>query len=134
MMRSILLKPIKLGFWLIFLLVVRVFVTNGFFCKTLRTDGSIEKYKARFIVVGRNQIEDFDFFDTYFLVSKITTIRVLIAIACVFNLNIHQMDVKTIFLNVDLKEEIYMDQPKGFVEFGKEKKVYKLVKSLYGLK
>ena len=44
------------------------------------------------------------------------------------------MDVKTIFLNGDLKEEIYMDQPEGFVELGQESKVCKLTKSLYGLK
>ena len=58
----------------------------------------------------------------------------LIAIAAIFDLKIHQMDVKTAFLNGDLKEEIYMDQPEGFVELGQESKVCKLIKSLYGLK
>ena len=46
----------------------------------------------------------------------------------------HQIDVKTVFLNGVLEEEIYMDQPKGFVEPGQESKVCKLIKSLYGLK
>ena len=64
------------------------------FRKKLRTDGSIEKFKARLVVIGCKQIEGVDFFDTYSYVSKVTTIRVLIILACVFNLEIHQMDVK----------------------------------------
>ncbi|XP_077230109.1 uncharacterized protein LOC143863304 [Tasmannia lanceolata] len=64
----------------------------------------------------------------------ITSIRVLIAVAAIHNLVIHQMDVKTAFLNGSLEEEIYMDQPDGFVAFGQEDKVCKLLKSLYGLK
>ena len=102
--------------------------------KKLRTDGSIEKFKARLAVIGCKQIKGVDFFDTYSPVSKVTTIRVLIALACVFNLEIHQMVVKVAFLNGELEEEIYMSQPEGFLELGKEKKVCKLVKSLYGLK
>ena len=58
----------------------------------------------------------------------------LIALAAVHDLKIHQMDVKTTFLNGELEEEIYMEQPEGFIVHGKEKKVCKLVKSLYGLK
>ena len=58
----------------------------------------------------------------------------LIAIAAQYNLEIHQMDVKTAFLNGELNEEIYMEQPKGFSVPRKEKKVCKVVKSLYGLK
>ena len=58
----------------------------------------------------------------------------LTAIAAIHNLKIHQMDVKTAFLNGDLDEEIYMEQPEGFAVPGQEKKVYRLVKSIYGLK
>ena len=58
----------------------------------------------------------------------------VLAIAALRNLEIHQMDVKTAFLNGDLDEEIYMEQPEGFVAPEQEKKVCKLVKSLYGLK
>ena len=58
----------------------------------------------------------------------------LLAIAALHNLEIHQMDVKTAFLNGDLEEEIYMEQPEGVVVKGQERKVCKLVKSLYGLK
>ena len=66
--------------------------------------------------------------------SSITTIRILIALASIHNLVIHQMDVKTAFLNGDLDEEIYTEQPEGFIVKGQEHKVCKLVKSLYGLK
>ena len=66
--------------------------------------------------------------------TRITSIRMLIAIAVLYNLEIHQMDVKTTFLNGDLDEEIYMEQPEVFIVPGQEKKVYRLVKSLYGLK
>ncbi|CAA7023934.1 unnamed protein product [Microthlaspi erraticum] len=100
----------------------------------LKTDGAIDKYKARLVVQGFRQVEGLDFFDTYSPVTRITSIRILIAIASLRDLEIHQMDVKTAFLNGDLEEEIYMKQPEGFVTPGQEHKVCKLVKSLYGLK
>jgi hypothetical protein len=63
-----------------------------------------------------------------------TTIRVLLSLAASYGLLVHQMDVKTTFLNGELDEEIYMEQPNGFVVKGQESKVCKLLKSLYGLK
>nr|GEW23329.1 zinc finger, CCHC-type [Tanacetum cinerariifolium] len=75
-----------------------------------------------------------DYFDNYASVARITTIRLLLALAAIHNLVIHQMDVKTAFLNGDLDEEVYMKQPKGFVMQCNEHKVCKLVKSLDGLK
>ena len=96
--------------------------------------GSIDKFKARLVAKAFKQKADLDFFDTFSLIIRITSIILLITIAAIFYLKIHQMDVKTAFLDGDLEEEIYMDQPEGFVEPGQESKVCKLTKSLYGLK
>nr|GEU99199.1 zinc finger, CCHC-type [Tanacetum cinerariifolium] len=74
------------------------------------------------------------YFDTYAPVARITTIKLLLALAAIRNIVIHQMDVKILFLNGDLKEEVYMKQPEGFVMPRNEHKVCKMVKSLYGLK
>ncbi|GKD48605.1 zinc finger, CCHC-type containing protein, partial [Tanacetum coccineum] len=84
--------------------------------------------------LGFKQKEGVDYFDPYAPVAHITTIILLLALAVIHNLVIHQMDVKTTFLNGDLDEEVYMKQPEGFVMPGNEHKVCKLVKSLYGLK
>ena len=100
----------------------------------MKLDGSIDKFKARLVAKGFKQKADFDFFDTFSSVTRITSIRLLIAIVAIFYLKIHQMDVKTTFLNGDLEEEIYMDQPEDFVKPRQESKVCKLTKSLYGLK
>ena len=99
----------------------------------MKADGSIEKYKARLVVKGYRQKEGLDYFDTYFPVTRITSICMLIVIAVLYNLEIYKMDVKTAFLNGDLNEEIYMEQPERFVVSGQEEKVCRLVKSLYGL-
>ena len=79
----------------------------------MKPDGSIDKFKARLVAKGFKQKADLDFFDTFSRVTRITSIRLLISIAAIFYLKIHQMDVKTAFLNGDLEEEIYMDQPEG---------------------
>jgi hypothetical protein len=67
-------------------------------------------------------------------VARLTTIRTLIDVAASYGLIIHQMDVKTAFLNGELDEKIYMDKPEGFVADGQENKVCRLLKSLYDLK
>ena len=102
--------------------------------RKLKPDGFIEKFKARLVTKGFKQKEDINFFDTFSPVTKVTSIRLLIAIVAIHNLMIYQMDVKTAFLNGELEEEIYTDQPEGFTMPGNEHKVCKLLKSLYGLK
>ncbi|GJT12276.1 zinc finger, CCHC-type containing protein [Tanacetum coccineum] len=75
-----------------------------------------------------------DYFDTYAPVTRISTIRLMIALASIQNLIIHQMDVKMTFLNGELDEEVYMNQPQGFIMPGNKDNVCKLINSLYGLK
>jgi hypothetical protein len=86
------------------------------------------------VAKGYTQKEGEDFFDTYSHVTMLTTIRVLLSLAASHGLLVHQMDVKTAFLNGELDEEIYMEQPDGFVREGQGRKVCKLLKTLYGLK
>ncbi|KAA3471288.1 Retrovirus-related Pol polyprotein from transposon TNT 1-94 [Gossypium australe] len=90
--------------------------------------------KARLVVKEFTQKFGVDYFDTYSYVTKISTIHVLFALAFIHNLLVHQLDVKLAFLNNDLDEEIYIEQPPRFVTSGMEDKVCRLKKSLYGLK
>jgi hypothetical protein len=87
------------------------------FKKKLRPDGTIERYKARFVAKGYTQKEGEDFFNTYSPVARWTIIRVLLSLATSHGLINHQMDVKIAFLNGEL-EEIYLDQPDRFIANG----------------
>ncbi|GKE06402.1 zinc finger, CCHC-type containing protein, partial [Tanacetum coccineum] len=78
------------------------------FKRKMKVDGTIDKFKARLVIQGFRQKERIDYFDTYSPVARITTIRLLLALAAIHNLVIHQMDVKTAFLNGDLEEELYL--------------------------
>ena len=75
------------------------------FKKKMKADGSIDKYKVILVIKGYKQKEALDYFDTYSPITRISSIRMLIVIAAIHNLEIHQMDVKTTFLNGDLDEE-----------------------------
>ena len=77
--------------------------------KKLRPNGTIKKYKARLVAKGYTQKEGEDFFDTYSPVARLTTIRVLLSLTASYGLIVHQMNVKTAFLNGELEKEIYMD-------------------------
>nr|GEX55756.1 hypothetical protein [Tanacetum cinerariifolium] len=87
----------------------------------MKVDGSIDKYKSRLVIQDFRQKDGINFFDTYALVARISTIRLLLVLAAIHDLVIHQMDVKTAFLNGDLDEEFYMKQPEGFVMSGHER-------------
>ena len=74
-------------------------------------DGSVEKYKARFVARGFSQVEGIDYDETFASVARYTSLRALISIAAEMGWKIHQMDVKTAFLNGIIQEEIYVEQP-----------------------
>ena len=92
----------------------------------------VERYKAKLLTKGYNQREGINFKETFSPVSIKDSFRVVMAFVAHFDLELHQMDAKTSFLNGDLFKEVYMDQPDGFVESGKRHMVCKLRKSIYG--
>ena len=96
------------------------------------TDGSIEKYKARFVAHGFSQKEGIDYEETFAPVARYTSIRSVLALAAVMKWKIHQMDVKTDFLNGVV--EVYVEKPLGFETHDRETHVCKLKKAMYGLK
>ncbi|GJV22542.1 retrovirus-related pol polyprotein from transposon TNT 1-94, partial [Tanacetum coccineum] len=96
--------------------------------------GGILKNKARLVARSYRQEEGIDFEESFALVARLEAIRIFLAFDAHMNMVIYQMDVKTAFLNGNLREEVYVSQPDGFVDKDKPNHVYKLKKALYGLK
>ncbi|KAI3791050.1 hypothetical protein L2E82_04605 [Cichorium intybus] len=104
------------------------------FKKKTDMDGNVHTFKARLVAKGFTQTPGIDYDDTFSPVTKIKSIRIMLAIAAFHDYEIWQMDVKTAFLNGKLTEDVYMNQPEGFVDAKYPNKVCKLEKSIYGLK
>ena len=81
------------------------------FKRKRKVDGSIDKYKSILVIKGYKQTEGLDYFDTYSPMTRVNSIRMVLVIATFRNLGVHQIDVKTTFLNEYLDEEIYIEQP-----------------------
>ena len=105
----------------------------GFFSAKIRSDGSLDRYKACLVALSNKQEYGVDYEETFASIAKMTTVRTILAIAVSQSWRLHQIDVKNAFLHGDLQEEIYMKLPSGMTTSSPHD-VCKLRRSLYGLK
>jgi hypothetical protein len=108
--------------------------TKWVFRNKLNEYGQVTRNKARLVCKGYAQIEGIDFEETFAPVSRMEAIRLFLAYACSKNVKVYQMDVKSVFMNGELEEEVYIEQPEGFQLSENTDYVCKLKKALYGLK
>ncbi|CAM8904843.1 unnamed protein product [Rhodiola kirilowii] len=108
--------------------------TKWDFKNKLDDKGIVVRNKARLVVKGYNQQEGIDYDETFTPVARLEAIRPLIAYSTYHGFTLHQMDVKTAFLNGVLKEEVYVSQTPGFEDRDRPNHVFALDKALYGLK
>jgi hypothetical protein len=97
-------------------------------------DGSVNRYKERLVAKGYAQTYGIDYEKTYNLVAKMTTVKTIIAMVVTKGWSLHPMDVMNVFLHGDLQEQVYMEQPLGYVDQTHLNLVCRLKKVLYGLK
>ena len=113
---------------------VNVIETKWIFKNKSDEHGTMIENKSKLIAQGYTQVEGIDFDETFAPVTRLKSIRILLAIASHLNFKLYQMNVKSAFLNRMLQEEVYVEQPKGFVDPHRPDDVYKLKKALYGFK
>ncbi|KAK9102913.1 hypothetical protein Sjap_020167 [Stephania japonica] len=110
-------------------------VTNKWIFSIKRnSDGSINRYKARLVAKGFKQVPGIDFDEVYSPVVKAATIRVILSLAVQFGWSLRQLDINNAFLNGSLSEEVFTNQPQGFVNSVHPDYVCRLHKALYGLR
>ena len=108
-------------------------LVGGRWVYNLKGDPENPSFKARFVAKGYSQVEGLDYNETFSPTARKETVRTMIQIACQEDLELNQMNVKSAFLHAPIKEEIYVNQPDGYVS-PEPNQVWKLNKSLYGLK
>ena len=97
-------------------------------------DGQVDCLKALLVAKGYTQVYGSDYYDTFSSVAKIAYVCLLLPMATMQSWTLYQLDNKNVFLHGDLAEEVYMEQPPGFVAQGESELVCRLHRSLYGLK
>jgi hypothetical protein len=113
---------------------INIIGTKWIFKNKSDESGTVTRNKARLVAQGYTQIEGIYFDETFAPVARLESIRLLLGVSCLLKFRLYQMDVKSVFLNGYLNEEVYVEQPKRFVDPHHPKYVYKLRKALYGLK
>jgi hypothetical protein len=96
--------------------------------------GVVTRNKVQLVAKGYSQVEGLDFDETYVLIARLESIRILLAYATYHGFKLYQMDMKSAFLNGPIKEEVYVEQPPSFEDSEYPTHVYKILKVLYGLK
>ncbi|GJZ90433.1 retrovirus-related pol polyprotein from transposon TNT 1-94 [Tanacetum coccineum] len=113
---------------------ITIIGTKWVYRNKLDENGIVSRNKARLVAQGYNQQKGIDYDETYALVARLESIRILLAYAYALYFKLFQINVKSAFLNGFINEEVYMAQPPGFIDFEKLDHIYKLKKALYGLK
>ena len=113
---------------------VNVIWTKWIFKNKSDEYGIVIRNKSRLVIQGFTQVEGINFDEKFAPVARLESIKILLAIASHLNFKLYQMDVKSAFLSGMLQEEVYVEQPKGFVDPYRPDDVYKLKRALYGLK
>ncbi|KAL0534310.1 hypothetical protein IC582_028600 [Cucumis melo] len=113
---------------------VNIIGTKWIFKNKIDEQGRLIRNKTRLVAQGYSQIEGLDFGETFAPTARLEAIRLILSFTCFRGFKLFQMDVKSVFLNGYLSEEVYVAQPKGFVDHVHHDHVYKLRKALYGLK
>ena len=108
--------------------------TKWIFCNKTDEEGNVIRNKAHLVAKEYSQMEGADYDETFAPIARMESIRILLALACHFKFKLYQIDVKTAFLNGLLKEDVYVTQPKGFIDPHFPNHVLYLKKALYGLK
>ena len=107
---------------------------NGYLDEKYNTDGSLQTFKVRLVVKSFKQKEDIDYKETFSPISTKDSFRIIMELVAHYELELHQMDVKTAFLNGNIEETVYMVQSESIESKDSSNLVCKLKKSIYGLK
>jgi hypothetical protein len=112
----------------------RAIGTKWVFKTKRNADGTVERYKARLVAKGFAQRKGVDYYDTFAPVARMTSIRIILAVAAHEGLRVEQLDVDSAYLNGIIDAEVFMDQPPSFIDPAHPNRVCRLQKGLYGLK